>query len=173
MKNGQLPLKPTDLVPPALVELTFSVPVCAVMLVGVNVTATEQALPGANGAVQVLLWVKRALVAALKLTAGLAKFSVPVPVLETPTVAVAGPPFGRKQVMVTVRTAESVSTGSGVTPLPVKLSVRVVPATPPVLEVMVMVPGLDPAGATGENSTPNVQVAVGNSVPMQLLPTML
>ena len=169
----QLPLKPTDLVP-ALVEMTFSVPVCVVVLVGVNVTATEQVLPGANGPVlQVSLFVKRALVAALKVTAGLAKFSVPVPVLETPTVAVAGPPFGREQVMVTVRVVESVSTGSGVTPLPVKLIVRVVPATPPVLEVMVMVPGLDPAVDPGENNTPNVQVAVGNSVTRQLLPTML
>ena len=168
----QLPLKPTDLVP-ALVETTFSVPVCVVVLVGVNVTATEQVLPGAKGPVQVSLFVKRALVAALKVTAGVAKFSVPVPVLETPTVAVAGPPFGRKQVMVTVRVVESVSTGSGVTPLPVKLTVRVVPATPPVLEVMVMVPGLDPVVDTGENNTPNVQVAEGTSVPMQLLLTML
>jgi hypothetical protein len=172
VKNGQLPLNATDLVP-ALVELTFRMAACVATEVGVNVTATEQELPGANDAVQVLLFVKRALLVALKLTAGVAKFSVPVPVLETPTVAVAGPPFGRKQVMVTGRTAESVSTGSGITPLPVKLTVRVVPATPPVLEVMVTVPGLEPAVAVGENNTPKLQVAVLASVPMQLLFTML
>lgn len=152
VKSVPTPLRLTVWVLPAtplLLSVMVSAPVRVPLAVGVKVTLIMQLAPAARLPPQLLVWAKSPLVAMLEMVSG------PVPVLERVTfcAALAVPRFWLPKLRVPGETLTA-----GAVPVPLRLTVWVLPLVPPLSSVKVKVPVRGPAEA-GVKVTDSVQLA--------------